>query len=377
MSRFLQLRRGVSFWILAGILLTVLSGCSALLPTEQEVLAPPLVEPPRPRFNLYTVGRGDISDQYMGGGIFVPIQEINLSFGNNSGRLLEVHVRSGDWVEEGDLLAKLNVEELEFNLSQMEIDLRKTRLNMDKMNIDYNKLVSDIRDLRKQIDMEEDAHAKAEQENRLADLNRQRAKFDIDLEIQRLNLRQQERSFNRTRDRVREAELRAPRDGVINFSNRLVIGDWINSYQTIFTLVDPSKLFLRAQPPLLHRFQLGMEMEVTIQGEVFTGIVVMAPSATNEEITDERFLNAVVIDVPDLPDTVKPGDNATTLFIFERREDVLMVPRAGLRTYGNRNFVVVREDDVNRERDVEKGMETSTMVEILLGIEEGEQIILR
>ena len=42
-----------------------------------------------------------------------------------------------------------------------------------------------------------------------------------------------------------------------------------------------------------------------------------------------------------------------------------------------RKYVNVLENGLNNERDVRIGVETATEVEILEGIEEGEEIILR
>ena len=56
------------------------------------------------------------SDEVVAEGSLVPIKYVNLSF-NTSGLVDEVYVSDGDYVEEGQLLAKLsNQEEYESNL---------------------------------------------------------------------------------------------------------------------------------------------------------------------------------------------------------------------------------------------------------------------
>jgi multidrug resistance efflux pump len=63
------------------------------------------------------------SDEVVAEGSLVPIKYVNLSF-NTSGLVDEVYVSDGDYVEEGQLLAKLsNQEEYESNLAAAQLDL--------------------------------------------------------------------------------------------------------------------------------------------------------------------------------------------------------------------------------------------------------------
>jgi macrolide-specific efflux system membrane fusion protein len=245
------------------------------------------------------------------------------------------------------------------------------------MMIDYEKLVADEEKARAQLDSARDQQARREAEERLEELVRQRQKFDIDLQIFNLNMEQQELNYQRTLERVERAEMRSPIDGIVNFSQRIAVGDWVNSYQNLFTVVDPSILYLCFQPTSFSKFQVGVKAEVTIDGQLYHGTIVMSPAATNMEITDERFRNTVVVEIEDLPEEVEAGDTASLKFIFNERKNVIIIPKSGLRNYGTRDYVVVRHDGVNREVDVEKGMETATYVEIISGLDEGAEIILR
>jgi hypothetical protein len=156
------------------------------------------------------------------------------------------------------------------------------------------------------------------------------------------------------------------------------VGAWINAYQNLFTVADPSELLLRYNPTVLTGFEVGMRVKVEIDGIEHSGTIVMIPNgepASNVE--NPRFRDSTIIKVEELPDVVKPGDSATIRVIFQDKRDVITIPRAGLRTMGARNYVVVRKNEMNIEVDVDVGVQTPTMIEIVAGLEEGDQILLR
>ena len=92
---------------------------------------------------------------------------------------------------------------------------------------------------------------------------------------------------------------------------------------------------------------------------------------------DENLKNLVGIEVEDLPEEVEMGTNAQITLILEQSYDTIIVPKQAVRNYMGRKYVNVLENGLNNERDVRIGVETATEVEILEGIEEGEEIILR
>ena len=90
------------------ILLVIgLSGCY-LFPKEEEVLAPPLIEPPEITYETLGATRGTIEKKITASGTFVSIEQGNMFFKNRGGRLKKVYVKVGDIVEKGDLLAELD-----------------------------------------------------------------------------------------------------------------------------------------------------------------------------------------------------------------------------------------------------------------------------
>ena len=366
-------KRGLYLIAQLMLIIFILTGC-ALLPADREPLPPPLIEPPRIRLNLHAVERGDIVHQALGAGTFITAKEYNLSFLNNSGRLDVIHATIGMQVEEGQILAELETEQIKFDITQMEIDLTKMRLRHDAMKMEHDRLIDSKKDLKQAFETEAGEQNDRELENVLHQI----ARSEIDLRIHELSLEQHTMHINRAKNRLNAMKIKAPIEGTIVFMERLAVGAWINAYQILFTVADPSELFLRYNPAVLTGFEVGMRVKVDVGGVEHSGTIVMTPygePAVDEE--NPRFEDSIIIKVEELPDGVDPGDSASIRIIFQEKSDVIIIPRAGLRTMGARNYVIVRKNEMNIEVDVEVGVETPTMVEIVTGLEEGDQIILR
>lgn len=77
-----------------------------------------------------------------------------------------------------------------------------------------------------------------------------------------------------------------------------------------------------------------------------------------------------------LPPEVVIGNQADITIVTQKRDQVMVIPRAGLRNYMGRDFVQVLDGESRKEIDVEKGIVAATEVEIRKGLSEGQQIIL-
>jgi multidrug efflux pump subunit AcrA (membrane-fusion protein) len=72
---------------------------------------------------------------------------------------------------------------------------------------------------------------------------------------------------------------------------------------------------------------------------------------------------------------VEPGDLVRVTVVLERKEGVLWLPPAAIRTFEGRKFVIVQEPAAQRQVDVTLGIESDEKVEITAGLEEGQVVI--
>jgi HlyD family secretion protein len=126
MSSFLRNKRFL--FILAVVAL--LAGGGAWYYYSQVLPAQTL--PPEETIRTTRVRRGDLVITASGTGTLVPAAEVNLSF-PTSGVLAEVPVETGDRVEAGDVLARLDDTDARSQVTQAEINLRLAELQLAKL----------------------------------------------------------------------------------------------------------------------------------------------------------------------------------------------------------------------------------------------------
>ena len=113
----------------------ILSSCF-LLPREEEILAPPLAEPPTIRYRTEAVSRGSLQDTIRAFGTFVSASQSDLYFETRGGRLKTIHVAIGETVPAGTLIADLYTDNLEVEIAQAELNVRRSELALRRARED-------------------------------------------------------------------------------------------------------------------------------------------------------------------------------------------------------------------------------------------------
>ena len=150
----------------------------------------------------------------------------------------------------------------------------------------------------------------------------------------------------------------------------------MQAFQRLVRLANPRDLIFEYQGRDSSSFDVGMKSTITIRDDEYPGTVILTPRSVPFDQREE-FQDTVQIriDVP-IPD-IRIGTNATAGLILAEREDVLVLPKRAVQRYATRRYVHVLVGGVRVERDVEIGLETATEVEVVRGLEEGEEVVLR
>ncbi|MGD2148167.1 MAG: efflux RND transporter periplasmic adaptor subunit [Anaerolineae bacterium] len=120
------MKRGIRL-IIAGIFLILAAGGGYL--AYDRYVAVQAQEPEEPTMETAMVSEGDIVLTADGSGELIPADELELSF-RTSGRLAEVRVETGDEVLEGDLLASLETDSLEREVTEADVELQIAQLEL-------------------------------------------------------------------------------------------------------------------------------------------------------------------------------------------------------------------------------------------------------
>ena len=325
-------------------------GC-ALLPDEAEEEVLPEITPPtiskKPEYEVTTA---TIETKVQAIGKIMSSREETLFFELDGKRLRTLDVKVGDRVEAGQVIAVLDVDDMERDLRQRKLQFRSVERNMkdairnrDEMDpVDYEQMVLTFEEQRQAI---------------------------VDLE-----------------NEIAKAVLRAPISGTV-VQVHVEKGELVKAYDPIVTIADTGNLVVTADFSKTDREKIavGMPAIVDINGVgKFEGKVSMLPvprddeSGNPQQRRSERPEDYVQIDIGEMPEGAVRGTPLSASVIIKRIENAVVIPPSALRTIGSRTYVqVVEPDGSKREVDVAVGLQTSTMVEILEGLEPGQKVVGR
>jgi multidrug efflux pump subunit AcrA (membrane-fusion protein) len=172
-------------------------------------------------------------------------------------------------------------------------------------------------------------------------------------------------------------ELKAPFDGVV-IEVDAVAHQPLHADNVLFKIIDPKALEIVANVteedyPLLSVGQ-GAEVffdarpDVTARGKV--------ARINPVRIEGDSPLYNIYITLDEVPDGLADGMTADTAITIAKREGVLCLPRAIVRASGNDKVVVKVWDGMQEtEREIKLGLRGDTYVEIISGLNEGEQVV--
>ncbi|KRE44993.1 efflux RND transporter periplasmic adaptor subunit [Paenibacillus sp. Soil522] len=331
-------------WSTALLISASLTGCS-LLPAEEQALKPPLIKPAQENYRTVTVEKGTITQEIKGSGSLESTQSEIAQFTGQGGRIAKMMVDSGAKVKKGDVLVQLNVDGLDIQLKEQQLSVARAKLALKQAKLSGDSDAIDI------------------------------AKLQMDIE--NLKLERLMTTFN-------SKQLVAGMDGQVTFVEELEEGDFVEAYQTLVIISDPSKLrvALRVEAGAeISGVDVGFPALVTFGDQVLQGKVVQTPSSApttlNEQLQD-RYSKTLFIELPKIPVDASIGAFADVRIILQQREDILKIPRSGVRSFLGRTFVRTLEDGNKiREIDVETGIKGSTEIEITKGLEEGAIVVLQ
>jgi RND family efflux transporter MFP subunit len=284
------------------------------------------------------VERSDLSMTVDASGSIGPRVEIGLAF-TTGGRVAETLVTEGEQVETGQLLLRLDTQDLEWQVEQARLSVSIAEYDLSDMRDDYYE----------ESDQVKRSKAKLEQ----AQVSQQQAEW-----------------------RLEQATLKAPINGVVT-TLFVESGEMANSGQTVITLSDLANLDVdvNLDETDVARIEMGMTVVVTVDAfpgmEVSGEVIEIAPTA-NIQSGVVLYSVTVRLDPTDLP--LRSGMTINVIFPIEQRNDILMVPFRAIETESGQAYLTRVTLSGTERVAVTMGLITDTQIEILSGIEEGDVI---
>lgn len=360
---------------------------SAITEGEPTYVPTPVV----PNKPIYEVTRGDITYERRYFGRITPIVSRELSF-PIEGRVIETFVSAGDTVTVGDVLARLDISNLEIQLIDAQEELAVAQSILDSATNQLNFASQQQQLLLNRIQIQLDhalttADTPPTPDQQLA-INL--LTIDRDLAILEMNVLDSgvdpQLRFDVTRAQehvediesiIKQAELVAEMDGVLT-SFPIAVGDTILAFETVAVISDISEVEVTDDLDTDGMSDLAEGMPVIIQraglpGETYTGTIIAMPPPYGTGVDD--LLHVAFDEQPTLDDDLSLGDRMTLDVVIDQRQNVLVLPASAIRQFSGRNFVVTQTDSIQQRVDVRVGLEGDGQVEILEGVEENQTVV--
>ena len=307
------------------------------------------------------VQKGDIERKIRVTGRFVSVSQSNVQFTERGGRLESIRVKLGQSVKKGDLLATLDTETLADDIKLQEIALQRSRIGYEKARQAYN---------------DEVGVAKYELDKPQREIDANKARLQADVDMAKLDVDSNDIRLAALQRALSEAQMASPIDGDVIYITDVKTGDWIESYSTVVTVADPNQLQLRYAEDRVGDFVTGMKVTVNYENSPYEGEVVMTPVDLPID-AKESMKNTILVAATGLPEGIRIGSDAQIVAVLDQRTDTIVLPKYALNKNFGRTYVNVLKNNLREERDVEIGIQSDTEVEILKGLEIGEQVIVR
>jgi RND family efflux transporter MFP subunit len=363
---------------------------------------------PTPTPTPQTVGvtTCDVEQTVTAPGNLVNVNQANVHM-PATGRLSGVNVRVGDPVRAGQILAELD----QVTTTQAQLDLLEAQEELDKLqrrrtSLDYPRATDDfIKDLRRQMRAAKQSVNDLDDAAKNADDPTLRSQLLAALAAAKENLRSLESKLNWYTSNPTEGEIvaadselalaqakfdaakavleslqiKAPMRGIV-FAVSAQAGQTYQAETALFTIGDPKALEVVANVteedyPLVSPAQsvevfFDARPEVTVHGKVDRIIPL--------RIEGDRPLYNIYISLDEVPDGLADGMTSDTAITIAKREGVLCLPRAIVRAAGGDTTTVRIWNGVeNVTKEIMIGLRGDTYVEILSGLNEGDQVVTR
>jgi RND family efflux transporter MFP subunit len=340
---------------------------------------------------VVSVTRRNLTSSLTIAGQFEPYQQVDLH-AKVSGYIRWIKVDIGDRVHQGEVLADLEVPELQDQFQGAQAEVKHTESEIGRaqsevvsaeatysaLHLNYTRLAQASKQRPGLI---------AEQELDDARSKDREAEAQIGVAKAALEAMQQQLGVSRANSHRYQTltdyeQIVAPFTGVVTMryadTGSLIQAGQESNTQTMPVVQVAQSDLLRLRMPVpeddVPYIKLGGDVQIKVNatGRTFMGKIVRFTRAL--DTSTRTMLTEVDVPNPDL--VLSPGMYAETVIQLQQKDDTLTLPAQAVVQNGDQTYVLV-VDSANRveKRNVTLGIQTPNRMEILSGLHDGEQVI--
>jgi RND family efflux transporter MFP subunit len=345
---------------------------------------------------VVAVTRGNLASSLTVAGQFQPYQQVDLH-AKVSGYIRWIKVDIGDRVRQGQVLALLEVPELQNQVEGAQAEVRHSQSDITRAQSEVVSAESTYSAVHAEYTRLEEASKErpgliAEQELDDARAKDQQAAAQVGVAKASLDAMQQQLGVSRaTSSRLetmsRYEQIIAPFTGVVTKryadTGTLIQAGQDNNTNTLPVVQVAESDLLRLRMPVpesdVPYIEVGGDVQVKVNstGHTFTGKIIRFSRTLD---TNTRTM-LTEVDVPNHDLSLNPGMYAETMIQLQQKNDALILPaqavvQNGDTSHGDQSYVLVVDATNHVEkRNVTLGIRTANSVEITSGLTAGENVI--
>lgn len=355
----------------------------------------------RKDLNISTVDKGVIEVSVSASGKVIPAFEEIINSPINS-RIVEVYKRGGDSVDVGTPILKLDLQsaETEYNkqldeeqmkslqleqqrvtnhnkLSEMEMNLKVSRMELDRKAVELrnerylDSLGAGTTDKVRQVELDYNVSILKLKEDEQKYKNEQ-ALAEADLKVKELELNIFRKSLAETRRTLEDAQIRSPRKAILTYVNN-EIGSQIGQGAKVAIVSDLSHFKIEGEIADTYgdRIAAGSKAVIKIGSEKLDGTVSdVTPSSKNGVISFTVQLEE------DNHKRLRSGLKTDVYVMNAVKDDVLRIANSSYYVGKGEYELFVVNGNQLLKRKVQLGDSNFEYVEVVSGLQEGDQVIV-
>ena len=295
-----------------------------------------------------------------------------------AGLVIEIPVREGARVKEGEVLLRLDDREhrARVNLARRSLEAAQALAEQARLELQLAQYVSERTRTLVRDNVVSDT---AWEQDRTRALTTEAARVAAEARV-----REAEASIETAQALLDKTVITAPFDGVV-LDVTTEVGEWISPsppgvfIPPVVDLIDPDTLYLEA--PIdeadVARIRTALPVRITLdafRGQSFAGTLSYVSSFVETRQEQNRTLRVeAVFEQAELPANLLPGLSADLEIILDAREPVLRIPTYALLEGGR---VLLVQDGRLVERPVSTGLRNWSFTEITSGLAAGEEVVI-
>ncbi|MFZ5968670.1 MAG: efflux RND transporter periplasmic adaptor subunit [Bacillota bacterium] len=189
--------------------------------------------------------------------------------------------------------------------------------------------------------------------------------------------------IDRLNTQMEDLKVKAPMDGTV-LAKLVEQESYVQPGTALMEIGNPQKMYIQSEVLIGDIGKIKEGLKVVIENEdlgiksLIGKVRKIHPKAFSKvsDLGIEQKRVLVEVDLQGNTSQLKPGYDADIRFITKSKEQVLLVDERAVFDYEGKEHVFVVEKGKAVLRSIEKGIESGDYVEVLKGLDEGEEVIL-